>query len=100
MQNRYKKVAHFSESKFRHIIKCFCLDLTATDTANLCGLSRNSINKIFVQIRQRILFLPINSMKKKNYLVYLNAMNLTLAPNGFGVNKDAVPLEKLLCLDY
>ena len=57
MQNRYKKVAHFSEGKFRQIIKCFCLDLTATDTGNLCGLSRPTINKIFIQIRRRIFFL-------------------------------------------
>jgi transposase-like protein len=54
MKNRYKKVAHFSEAKFRYIIKCFCLDLTASDTAELCGLSRNTINKMFGQIRLRI----------------------------------------------
>jgi transposase len=54
MKNRYKKVAHFSEAKFRQIIKCFCLDLTASDTAELCGLSRNTINKLFGQIRLRI----------------------------------------------
>lgn len=57
MKNRYKKVAHFSEGKFRQILKCFAMDLTASDTAVLCGLSRNTINKIFVQFRQRILAL-------------------------------------------
>ncbi|MEZ5690089.1 MAG: IS1595 family transposase [Rickettsiales bacterium] len=57
MRNRYKKVAHFSESKFRQIIKCFSLDLTASDTAEICGLSRNAINKLFNQIRQRIFVL-------------------------------------------
>lgn len=54
MKNRYKKVSHFSEAKFRHIIKCFCLDLTASDTAVLCGLSRNTINRMFLDIRMRI----------------------------------------------
>lgn len=57
MKNRYKKVAHFSEAKFRQVLKCFALDLTASDTASISGLSRNTINKIFVQIRQRLLAL-------------------------------------------
>ena len=57
MKNRYKKVAHFSEAKFRQILKCFCLDLTATDTASLCHISRNSVNRIFNDIRHRIVLL-------------------------------------------
>ena len=57
MKNRYKKDSHFSELKFRQIIKSFSLDLTASDTAEICGLSRNTINKIFTQIRQRIFVL-------------------------------------------
>ncbi len=57
MKNRYKKVAHFSEGKFRQVLKCFALDLTASDTAVISGLSRNSINKIFLQLRQRLLAL-------------------------------------------
>lgn len=59
MKNRYKKVSHFSEAKFtyiifRYIIKCFCVDLTSSDTAILCGLSRNTINRMFLDIRMRI----------------------------------------------
>ena len=57
MKNRYKKVAHFSETKFRQVIKCFSLDLTASDTAVISGLSRNSINTLFNQIRQKIFLL-------------------------------------------
>ena len=57
MKNRYKKVAHFSEAKFRLILKCFSLDLTASNTCEICDLSRNTINKIFNQIRQRIFYL-------------------------------------------
>ena len=57
MENRYKKVAHFSEAKFRQSIKCFSLDLTASDSSQMCGLSRNTINKLFNQIRQRIFVL-------------------------------------------
>ena len=54
MKNRYKRVAHFSEAKFRQIIKCFCLDLTASATSELCGLSRNTINALFQKIRLKI----------------------------------------------
>ena len=54
MKNRYKKVAHFSEAKFRQIVKYFSLDLTSSDTAALCSLSRNTSNKVFGQIRKRI----------------------------------------------
>lgn len=48
---------HFSEAKFRQIIRCFSLDLTASDTAEMCELSRNSINILFNQIRLRIFVL-------------------------------------------
>ena len=57
MINRYKKVAHFSEAKFRQVLKCFSLDMTASDTAKMSGLSRNTINSLFNQIRQRIFVL-------------------------------------------
>lgn len=39
------KVAHFSKNRFRHVIKYFALDLTASDTAQMSGLSRNTITK-------------------------------------------------------
>ena len=54
MKNRYCKSAKLSEAKFRVIIKCFALDLTATQTSGVTGVSRNSINLIFAGIRARI----------------------------------------------
>ena len=54
MKNRYCKSAKLSESKFRAIIKCFALDLTATQTSGMTGVSRNSINLIFAGVRARI----------------------------------------------
>jgi len=54
MKNRYSKSSKLSEAKFRLIIKCFALDLTATQTAEMIGISRNSINRIFSEIRHRI----------------------------------------------
>ncbi|WP_245608534.1 IS1595 family transposase [Stenoxybacter acetivorans] len=38
----------------RQIIKCFALDLTASQTAKLTGISRQSINRIYTKIRLRI----------------------------------------------
>ena len=54
MRNRYCKSSKLSESKYRLIIKCFALDLTATQTADMVGISRNSINLIFSSLRRQI----------------------------------------------
>jgi len=54
MKNRYSKSSKLSEAKFRLIIKCFALDLTATQTAEMVGVSRNSISLLFSAIRHRI----------------------------------------------
>jgi len=54
MKNRYCKSSKLSEAKFRLIIKCFALDLTATQTAEMTSVSRNSINLLFSAIRRRI----------------------------------------------
>jgi transposase len=54
MVNKYLKLTHISERKFREILKYFCCDIDATTTSKLSGISRNSINKIFNQIRVRI----------------------------------------------
>jgi transposase len=51
MKNRYLKSSHISEAKFRAILRCFCLDLTATNTALLTDVSRNSINRIYGALR-------------------------------------------------
>jgi transposase-like protein len=45
----------------REIIRCFCEDLTATQTAKICKLSRNSINIIYNKIRLRIYEFQIKS---------------------------------------
>lgn len=52
--NRYKKRAHISEYKFRQIVRHFSLDLTASQTAKLTNINRNTINKYLMQIRQNI----------------------------------------------
>lgn len=54
MLNRYVKCSHISERKFRQIIKCFSLDLTAENTAQITALSRITINKYFAKFRKAI----------------------------------------------
>ncbi len=55
MKNKYKKQSHISLKKTREIIKCFSLDLTATNTSQLTGVSRPTINKYFDRFRSLIL---------------------------------------------
>ena len=66
MLNRYKNNSHISAKKFREVIKGFSLDFTATNTAKITGISRNTINKIYDQIRQKI-FLALNWQEEKSF---------------------------------
>ena len=54
MENKYIHRSHLSEGKFRQIIKCFSLDLTATQTAEMTGLNRKTIDRLYSAIRARI----------------------------------------------
>jgi transposase-like protein len=53
-KNKYYNRSRISEKKFREIIKCFSLDLTADQIASFTSLNRNTINKILTLIRVRI----------------------------------------------
>ncbi len=52
--NRYYRFAKISERKTRQIIKYFALDLTAQKTALLTDLTRKSVNRIYLKIRNRV----------------------------------------------
>ncbi len=52
--NRYYFRSKISEAKFRHLVRCFALDLTASETAALTGLSLRSTNAIYLKIRSRL----------------------------------------------
>ena len=54
MKNRYLKGAHLSERKVRELIKLFAEDLTATQIANITGISRITVNAYFKLIRTHI----------------------------------------------
>jgi transposase len=52
--NRYYKCAKISEAKFRYLLRLFALDLTASDTARLTGLSVRSVNNLYLRLRRRM----------------------------------------------
>ena len=52
--NRYYRRSKISERKMRRIIKYFALDLTASKTAEIVALTRPSVSRIFLKIRNRI----------------------------------------------
>jgi transposase-like protein len=52
--NRYFGFAKISEARFRLLLRCFSLDLTATQTAEMIGLSVRRTNDLFQRIRERL----------------------------------------------
>ena len=55
MKNKYSKSSKLSEARIRAAVKCFAADLTALQTARICGMNRNTVNRIFRGLRERIL---------------------------------------------
>lgn len=53
--NRYYNRAKISEAKFRYVLRLFALDLTASDTARLTGLSVRAVNALYLRLRRRLL---------------------------------------------
>lgn len=52
--NRYYRRSRIAEAKFRLLVRHFALDLSASDTAQLIGLSHRTVITVFGKIRQRI----------------------------------------------
>lgn len=53
-KNRYFRRSKLSEAKVRQILRYFAMDLTATDCAELSGVSVRSINTIYLRLRTRM----------------------------------------------
>lgn len=75
MKNKYLKGAHLSERKVRELLKLFCEDLTATQIANISGISRITVNAYFKLIRTHI----ARFCEEKNPLRYHNG-NVAFLP--------------------
>lgn len=56
VNNKYNTRSKISEAKFRHLIKCFLLDLTATETAQLTHVSLRSVTSIFDKLLHKIAY--------------------------------------------
>jgi transposase len=52
--NRYYLRSKISERKFRQIARYFAMDFTASNVAQLTGLTRKTVTVIFLRIRQRV----------------------------------------------
>lgn len=53
-KNRSCRHSKISEAKFRHLLRPFAMDLTATDAAQPCGLSVRSVNALYQRICVRL----------------------------------------------
>lgn len=53
-KNPYFKRSRISPAKTRQILRYFAMDLTATDCAELSGVSVRSINTIYLRVRRRL----------------------------------------------
>ena len=54
MKNKYILRSKISEAKFRHLVRLFCVDLNATQIAQVADLNRNTVNRLLQGIRERI----------------------------------------------
>ena len=54
MKNKYLKVAKIYEDKFRSLIECFSEDISASTAAKLTRVNRNTAQRIYSLIRNRI----------------------------------------------
>ena len=53
-KNPYFKRSKISSAKTRQVLRYFAMDLTATDRAELSGVSVRSINAIYLRVRCRL----------------------------------------------
>lgn len=53
-KNKYYRHSKISEAKFRQLLRLFAMDLTATDAAQLSGVSVRSVNAVYQRIRIRL----------------------------------------------
>ena len=60
-KNKYYKRSHISEGKFRHLLKCFSLDLNAFEAHKITNISHRSCKLIYGKLRSHIVQLFTHS---------------------------------------
>ena len=68
MKNKYILRAKISEAKFRQLIRLFCVDLNATQIAQVTGLNRNTVNRLLQGMRN-VLPLPVKPNLRRFFSV-------------------------------
>jgi transposase len=63
MKNKYVFCSRISEAKFRQIVRCFALDLNATQITYLTKVNRNTINRYLMEMR-RIIYVHCLEIQK------------------------------------
>ena len=58
--------------KVRKIISCFCQDMTATQTAHILGMNRNTINRYFMLFRQAIVHDSLSEKRRNSGIFELD----------------------------
>lgn len=91
MKNKYVIRSKISQGKFRQILKLFCLDIEASKIAEICGVSRQCVNRIFHSLRN--LIAKECEKNSKILSVKSKSMKATLA-RGVCVGKKGVVLTK------
>ena len=54
MRNKYTKRSRISEAKIREVVRYVAADLTALQAAALSGLNRNTVNRLYRGVRDRM----------------------------------------------
>lgn len=54
MNNRFIRRSHLSEAKFKALLTLWCHDLSAVDAASLAHVNRNTANRIYGLLRDRV----------------------------------------------
>ena len=50
-KNKYYKRSHISEGKFRHLLRCFAMDLNAYEAHQISYISHRSCKVIYAKLR-------------------------------------------------
>lgn len=58
------KYAKISKKTIKEILKCFCLELTAVQTAKILNLNRNTIDRYYQLFREKIIDFQNDNLKK------------------------------------
>ena len=99
-KNRYLRCSHPSEAKFRVLIRYFAHDLPAWKIAELSGVSRLTINQLFMKLRIRIVQVCNASSPLSGEVEVDEPYFGTRRVRGKNVNSDLITERKISLVEY